>query len=519
MAMTEQLKHPRPLALIILDGWGYREDPSSNAIAIAKKPCWDQLWQHYPHTLLEGSGRCVGLPEGQMGNSEVGHLSMGSGRVIYQDLTRINHLIESREFFANSVLENTFDHAIQNNKAIHLAGLLSPGGVHSHEDHFKAMIDFAVMRGAKSLYIHAFLDGRDTPPKSAALSLTNIMNHCVEKKCGHIVSLIGRYFAMDRDKRWERTEKAWSLVVQGHADYHAVDPLSGLADAYARGETDEFVSATSIHPVNQKPIHIEESDTLIFMNFRADRVRQLTRALIDPTFKEFSRPIFPKINCTTLTTYDANFSVSVVYPPDYPKNILADILSQHHFTQLRIAETEKYAHVTFFFNGGIEKPFPGEDRTLIPSQKIATYDLKPEMSAHLLTDTLVAAIKNKQYDVIICNFANPDMVGHTGNLPATVKAIEAVDICLTRITKALAEVGGEAIITADHGNAEILLDTTTAQPHTAHTTEPVPFIYIGRPGKIEHENGTLVDIAPTMLYLLNLPKPEEMTGHPLITLE
>jgi len=517
--MLKKTNKSGPLALIILDGWGYREDKANNAIAAANKPCWDELWKNYPHCVLSGSGRCVGLPDGQMGNSEVGHLNMGSGRVIYQDFTRINQAIYDGNFFSNQTLITAIDDCLNKNRAIHLAGLLSPGGVHSHEDQFKAMIDLAIMRGAKNIYIHAFLDGRDTPPKSAEHSIKNIMQHCAEKKCGQIVSLIGRYFAMDRDNRWDRVQKAWSLIVTGAADYQATTPLDGLRNAYERGETDEFISATSIHEKNAPPIHLNEDDTLICMNFRADRMRQLIRTLIDPEFKNFTRQTYPKIHCTTLTTYDENFALPIAFPASYPANTLGEYLSKHNLTQLRIAETEKYAHVTFFFNGGKEEPSPGESRILIPSAKVATYDLKPEMSAYELTESLVNAILQQQHNVIICNFANPDMVGHTGNLPATIKAIETIDTCLARITSALKEVNGEALITADHGNAEMLADECTGQPHTAHTNEPVPFIYIGRPATIAKQNGTLADLAPTLLYLLKLNPPKEMTGRSLIKLK
>lgn len=507
-----------PLALLILDGWGYREEITHNAIAQAHTPFWDSLWGNYPHCLLSGSGRCVGLPKGQMGNSEVGHLTIGAGRVIDQDLTRINQAITEGKFFTNPTLIATIDNAIQNKKAIHIAGLLSTGGVHSHEDHFKAIIDLAAQRGAKNVYIHAFLDGRDTPPKSAEHTLNNLIQYCAEKNCGKIISLIGRYFAMDRDHRWERVKHAWDLITNGTAVYSAATPLMGLHDAYARGETDEFVSATSIHTPDSSPIHLQEDDAFICMNFRSDRMRELVITLTDPKMNHFTRNIFPKIHCVTLTRYDETFNLPVAFPPTSLDNILGQYLSDHHLTQLRIAETEKYAHVTFFLNGGRETPFPGESRILIPSPKVTTYDLAPEMSAYELTDALVASIEKKQHDVIICNFANPDMVGHTGNLPATIKAIETIDICLKKIIDALKQVQGEALITADHGNAEILLDKKTNQPHTAHTSEPVPFIYVGRPGTITHSNGILADLAPTMLYLLGLEPPKEMTGQPLVAL-
>lgn len=505
------LKRPRPFALIILDGWGHREETDANAIAQAKKPNWDSLWQHYSHTLISGSGRCVGLPEGQMGNSEVGHLNMGAGRVVHQDLTRIDAAIANKTFFANPTLVHTIDQAVQSHKAIHILGLISSGGVHSHEQQIQAVIELAAQHHAKEVYIHAFLDGRDTPPQSAKTSLESLMHRCQELHCGKIVSIIGRYYAMDRDKRWDRIQKTWDLLTQGIADYQANDATSALALAYQRGETDEFVKPTSITPA----VTIQEGDTVIFMNFRADRARQITRAFIEADFNEFPRSTHPTVNFVTLTEYDATFNVPVAFAPERLNNILGDYLSSLGLHQLRIAETEKYAHVTFFFNGGIEKPYPLEDRILIPSPKVATYDLKPEMSAFALTDSLIREIKNDRYDVIICNFANPDMVGHTGNLPATIKAIETVDTCIGKIITALQEKGGEAFITSDHGNAELMFDAKSNQPHTAHTHELVPLLYIGRDARVIKTNGTLSDIAPSMLHLMGLSKPSEMTGQPI----
>lgn len=511
-------KRPRPLALIILDGWGYREDPEANAIAQAKKPNWDQLWQEYPHMLISGSGRCVGLPEGQMGNSEVGHLNMGAGRVVHQDLTRIDLAISNRQFFNNPVLTHAIDQAVANKKAIHIFGLLSPGGVHSHERHLLALIELLAAHQATRVYIHAFLDGRDTPPRSAMHSLTTLINHCQHWHCGKIVSMIGRYFVMDRDKRWERIQKAYELMTEGKADYSASDPMTALQEAYHRGETDEFVKAISIHEKNDSPETLKDGDTVIFMNFRADRAREITRALVDPSFDGFERKVWPKLNFISLTEYDNTLSTKVAFAPEPLDNILGAYISELNLKQLRIAETEKYAHVTFFFNGGIESPFPGEDRILIPSPKVATYDLQPEMSAFEVTDQLVAAIKSEKYDVIICNFANPDMLGHTGNLPATIQAIEVIDTCLGKIIAALKSVEGEALITADHGNAEIMFDHNTHQPHTAHTTELVPLLYIGRKATFVKSKGLLSDIAPTMLALLDIPAPKEMTGEALIRL-
>lgn len=510
---------PRPLTLLILDGWGYRTDENANAIAAAHKPYWNHLWETYPHTLISGSGRCVGLPEGQMGNSEVGHLNMGAGRIVHQDLTRIDLAIADKTFFSNAALIRAIQKAVSTHKAIHILGLLSPGGVHSHEQQIHAVIQLAAKQHAEKVYIHAFLDGRDTPPRSAALSLEALENWCEEIQCGEVVSLIGRYYAMDRDQRWERIQKAYELLTEGKADFHASDPLTGLEHAYERNENDEFVAPTAIYDHHTHAVTINDGDVVIFMNFRADRAREITRAFIDPHFTGFTRNKIPKLaEFVSLTEYDATLKTTIAFPPDRLNNILAEYLSQHQLRQLRIAETEKYAHVTFFFNGGIEEPFVGEERILIPSPKVKTYDIMPEMSAFEVTQQLVAAIKNKKYDVIICNFANPDMVGHTGNFSATVKAIEAIDACLSNIIPALKEVGGEALITADHGNAEKMFDEQTGQPHTAHTHELVPFIYVGRPATVTKPNGRLSDIAPTLLYLLGLSVPKEMTGQSLLAL-
>lgn len=512
-------KRPRPLTLIILDGWGDRSETDANAIALAHKPNWDQLIQSSPHTLISGSGRCVGLPDGQMGNSEVGHLNMGAGRIVHQDLTRIDQAIVDGEFFTNPVLVNAITESCKNNTALHILGLLSPGGVHSHERQLHALLELAAKQQAKRVYIHAILDGRDTPPRSAKASLQALTDYCQKIHCGKIVSLIGRYYAMDRDHRYERIQKAYDLLTLGAADYQAADAISGLEMAYARNENDEFVKATVIQAPATEKTTIQDGDTVIFMNFRADRARELTHALIDNEFNGFKRTLHPMLHLVTLTEYDKKFNVPIAFPPEPLQNILADYISQLGLTQLRIAETEKYAHVTFFFNGGIETPFPLEDRILIPSPKVSTYDLQPEMSAHEVTEQLVNAIHSEKYDLIICNFANADMVGHTGDLDATIKAIETIDTCLGKIVHALHNVKGEAIITADHGNAEMMYNHHTHQPHTAHTTELVPFLYIGRPATITHAPGKLSDIAPTLLYLMDLPIPAEMTGQPLLRLE
>ncbi len=511
--------NPRPLVLIILDGFGYREETPFNAIAAAYKPHWDFFWNHYPHTLISGSGRCVGLPEGQMGNSEVGHLTMGAGRIVHQDLTRIDLAIEQGDFFQNELLRQAFLEAKKTNKAVHLMGLLSPGGVHSHERHLHAALRLAAELDVPHVYLHAFLDGRDTPPQSALSSIKILDDLCHQLSCGQIVSLIGRYYAMDRDKRWDRIQQAYDLLTLGKADFQAPDAIRALQLAYARGETDEFVRATCIHLPEKLPIKIEDGDSVIFMNFRSDRAREITQAFLDPDFNAFRREKCPSLaSFICLSEYDARFKAPVIFPPQVLNQLLAPYLSHLGFKQLRIAETEKYAHVTFFFNGGVETPYPGEERILIPSPKVPTYDLQPEMSARLLTKELIHQIESEQYDVIICNFANPDMVGHTGNFDATVKAIEVIDECLGMIVQALQKVGGEAILTADHGNAEQLYDFSTNQPHTAHTSDPVPFLYIGRPAVISHEQGNLSDIAPTLLYLMNLPSPSEMTGNSLVKL-
>lgn len=512
-------KRPRPMTLIILDGWGCREETDANAIAAAHKPVWDNLTKNNPHTEISGSGRCVGLPGNQMGNSEVGHLNIGAGRIVHQDLTLIDSAIEDRSFFSNPVLVKAVQQANQLGKAVHVMGLLSPGGVHSHEEHIFAMIRLAAEQQTQKLYLHPFLDGRDTPPKSAAESIIKLEEQCRQAKCGRIVSLVGRYYAMDRDKRWDRIELAYQSLVDADAPFHAATAAAGLEQAYARGESDEFVKPTIISAAGETPPTIEDGDTVIFMNFRSDRAREITQAFIDPAFDGFTRKRMPKLsNFVCLSEYDVRFQAPRAFEPQSLNNILGEIVSREGLRQLRIAETEKYAHVTFFFNGGMEQPFPNEDRILIPSPKIATYDLKPEMSAPELTDKLIEAIESGQYDLIICNFANPDMVGHSGNLPATIKAIEVIDDCLGRIENALKTAGGELLITADHGNAELMFDPSTRQAHTAHTSNLVPFIYAGRKAEIVNKNGKLSDIAPTLLYLMNLPKPSDMTGQSLLKL-
>ncbi|MEH8016024.1 2,3-bisphosphoglycerate-independent phosphoglycerate mutase [Rheinheimera muenzenbergensis] len=506
----------KPLVLLILDGWGYREESSNNAIAQANTPIMDSLWRDYPHSLISGSGLDVGLPDGQMGNSEVGHVNLGSGRVVYQDFTRITKAISDGDFYTNPVLQGAVQQAKQQGKAVHLMGLLSPGGVHSHEDHLLAMIELAEREGAGPIYLHAFLDGRDTPPRSAKASLEKIQAHFARTGSGQIASVIGRYYAMDRDKRWDRVQQAYDLLTQGKAEFHADNALQALDMAYQRDENDEFVKATAIIPAGASPVQMQDGDALIFMNFRADRARQFSRAFTDDNFSGFNRQHRPALGSfVMLTEYAADIKAQCAYPPQSLNNVLGEWLAKFGKTQLRISETEKYAHVTFFFSGGREDLFDGEQRILIDSPKVATYDLQPEMSSAELTDKLVGAIHSGDFDVIICNYPNGDMVGHTGVMSAAIKAVEAVDSCIGRVVAALREVGGECLITADHGNAEMMLDTDSGQAHTAHTSGPVPLIYVGRDATVT-EGGILSDIAPTMLHLMGLAIPEEMTGKILL---
>lgn len=505
-----------PYVLIVLDGWGYREDTEGNAIALAHTPVWDDLWQHRPHALISGSGLDVGLPPGQMGNSEVGHMNLGAGRVVDQDFTRISKAIADGSFYGNPVLVDTMRNLAQSGKALHLFGLLSPGGVHSHEDHIKAAVKLARDEGVACIYVHAFLDGRDVPPKSAMSSLESMEELLRGAGDGRIASICGRYYAMDRDNRWERTRIAYDLVTAGDAEFESPSPEDALTAAYERGETDEFVKPTAI-TANGKRVAMQDGDAVIFMNFRADRARQLTRAFVSPEFAGFERKRRPSLaGFVTLTEYAADIDAPCAFGPDTLVNTMGDYLSSMHKTQLRLAETEKYAHVTFFFSGGREQPVAGEQRLLIPSPKVATYDLQPEMSAPQVTDELVKAILSREFDFIVCNYANGDMVGHTGLLPAAVEAVECIDRCLGRIAEALEQAGGHCFITADHGNVEQMTDHTTGQPHTAHTSDLVPLIYIGDRDIELDSGGTLSDIAPTLLDLMDIDQPPEMTGHSLL---
>jgi len=506
---------PKPVLLLILDGWGHRETPTDNAIAQAHCPNWRRLIKECPHTLVHTSGLHVGLPDGQMGNSEVGHMNLGAGRIVYQDLTRIDKAIADGEFFANAELNAACSAVLGNGGTLHVFGLVSPGGVHSHEAHIHALLDLAARRGVARVAVHAFLDGRDTPPQSAQPSLAALQDKCAAHAGMKIASVSGRYYAMDRDKRWERVQRAWHAIDDAEAEFHADDALAALAAAYARGENDEFVKPTVI----AGGAKIEDGDAIVFMNFRADRARQLTASFVRADFDGFPQPRRPRLSrFVCLTEYAADLPAAVAFPPDSLRNTLPEVLAAHGLTQLRIAETEKYAHVTFFFSGGVEQAYPGEARVLIPSPKVATYDLKPEMSCPELTDQLVDAIRQQRYDVVICNIANPDMVGHTGVLEAAIRAAEAVDQALGRITAALREVGGEMLLTADHGNLEMMRDDATGQPHTAHTTGPVPLVYLGRPARLKAD-GALKDIAPTLLTLLGLPQPAEMSGHSLVVFD
>ena len=510
----------KPMVLMILDGYGYREDQQDNAIFSAKTPVMDSLWAKRPHTLIDASGLEVGLPDRQMGNSEVGHVNLGAGRIVYQDLTRLDVEIKERTFFSNPVLTHAVDTAVAAGKAVHIMGLLSAGGVHSHEDHILAMVELAAERGAEKIYLHAFLDGRDTPPRSAESSLKRFEETFAALGKGRIATSIGRYYAMDRDNRGDRVELAYDLMTLAQGEYQADSAVAALEAAYARDENDEFVKPTVIRAEGQADAAMEDGDALIFMNFRADRARQITRAFVNADFDGFARKKVVKFsNFVMLTEYAANIDTACAYPPSSLVNTFGEWMAKNDKTQLRISETEKYAHVTFFFNGGVEDSFAGEDRILINSPKVATYDLQPEMSSAELTEKLTAAIRSGKYDAIICNYPNGDMVGHTGVFDAAVKAVEALDNCIAQVTEVVESVGGQLLITADHGNAEQMRDPSTGQAHTAHTNLPVPLIYVGEKQVKAVEGGKLSDIAPTMLSLMGMDIPQEMTGKPLFIVE
>lgn len=504
----------KPLALIIMDGFGLRRETEGNAIAAAKHPTLDRLWESCPHTQIGASGLDVGLPDGQMGNSEVGHTNMGAGRIVYQELTRITKSIEDGEMEREPALLHAMENAKKPGAALHLMGLLSDGGVHSHIRHLFGLLEMAKKNGVEKVFIHCFMDGRDVPPTSGAEYIEQLQKELARIGLGKIATVSGRYYAMDRDNRWERVVKAYDAMVNGEG-VKAPDPVAMMHQSYADGVTDEFI----VPAVVTENATIRSGDSVIFFNFRPDRARELTRTLVDPDFAGFGRKkgFFP-LTYICMTQYDATMpNVEVAYKPQSLENTLGEYISKKGLTQLRIAETEKYAHVTFFFNGGVEAPYPGEDRALIPSPKVATYDLQPEMSACLVTDEVVKRIRSGKYDVIILNYANCDMVGHTGVFEAAVKAVEAVDTCLGRTLAAIGEMGGRAFVTADHGNADRMTDEH-GEPFTAHTTNPVPFIAVGFPEgtRLRQEGGRLADIAPTMLQALGLPQPPEMTGRSML---
>ena len=527
---------PKPLVLIILDGWGYRAETNANAIALASKPTYDRLLREYPSTLIHTSGPFVGLPEGQMGNSEVGHLNIGAGRIVHMDITRIDLMIQNGEFFSHPVLLEVMKNAKSGGRCLHMFGLMSDGGVHSRQEHLYALLKMAKQQGLERVFVHAFMDGRDTLPTSGAGFLEQLQQKMREYNCGKIATVSGRYYAMDRDRRWERIGKAFNGMVNGQAeDGTHGDPVQGMKASYNKGVTDEFVVPFVCVDNRGEPVaKISDEDSCICFNFRADRVRQITRALcrnsglnaqagsdlpgaadLDATIPRDRVPKNLKYLC--MTQYDKNFNLPVVIPSESMANILANVMGGLNMRNLRVAETEKYAHVTYFFNGGVEQPFPGEDRVLVPSPKVATYDLKPEMSAAGIAEAVVRATNDRAFDVIIVNFANADMVGHSGKIEPTVKAVETVDACLGEVEKAVRAKGGAMLITADHGNAEMMIDPATGGPHTAHTTNPVPFIVIAEDAKqfTLKPKGSLRDISPTILGMLGISEPKEMTGSDL----
>ena len=527
---------PKPLILIILDGWGYSPKTEANAIALARKPTYDRLLRDYPNTLIHTSGPFVGLPEGQMGNSEVGHLNIGAGRIVHMDITRIDLMIQNGDFFSHPTLIAAMKHARTSGRRLHLFGLVSDGGVHSQQTHLYALLKMAKLQGVDRVLVHTFMDGRDTLPTNGAGYLEQLQRKMREYNSGRIASVDGRYYAMDRDRRWERIAKAFSAMVLGQGEGGKyVDPVEGMKDSYNKGVTDEFVVPFVCVDNKGEPLAtIRDEDSCICFNFRADRARQITRALArhsdlsaqegrdlpgtDELDKIIPRSIVPRnLHYLCMTQYDRNFTLPVVIPPESMANILANVMGQTNLRNLRVAETEKYAHVTYFFNGGVEQPFPGEDRILVPSPKVATYDLKPEMSASSIAQAVVKAVEDGTFDVMIVNFANADMVGHSGKIEPTIKAVETVDACLGEIEKSVRAKSGAMLITADHGNAEMMIDPDTGGPHTAHTTNPVPFIVFSENAQqfALKPNGSLRDISPTILGMLNLPEPKEMTGQDL----
>jgi len=530
------MARPKPLVLIILDGWGYAPASNANAISLARKPTYDQLLRDYPNTLIHTSGRYVGLPDGQMGNSEVGHLNIGAGRIVYMDVTRIDLMIENGEFFSHPELLAAIKHARSGGRRLHIFGLLSDGGVHSSQEHLYALLRMAKQNGVERVYVHCFMDGRDTLPTAGAGYIEQLQQKIREYGVGKIASVEGRYYAMDRDRRWERTDKAFAAMVEGKGEGGTyIDPVQGVKDSYNKDVTDEFVLPfVCVDNRGESLAPIRDEDACINFNFRADRARQITRALARkshlsaqdgrelPGAEDLDR-VIPRervpanLHYLCMTRYDKQFTLPYVVAPESLSNILANVMANLQLRNLRVAETEKYAHVTYFFNGGMEQPFPGEDRILVPSPKVATYDLKPEMSAGGIADAVVKAVSDTAFDVIVVNFANADMVGHSGKIPPTVQAVETVDACLGRIYAAVRQKGGAMMVTADHGNAEMMIDPATGGPHTAHTTNPVPLIIVSDQDKkfTLRPDGALQDISPTALGLLGIPQPKEMTGHDL----
>ena len=503
----------RPVALIVLDGWGYRPETDGNAIALANTPTWDSLWSRGSRTLLEASGLRVGLPAGQMGNSEVGHLNLGAGRVVMQDLVRISSAIADGSFYTNPALLGACRQAKDNGGTLHLMGLVGAGGVHAIDEHLCALLELAKRQRVERVAIHAFLDGRDTMPKSA-LGYTQKLLEYIRKigSPAKIASISGRYYAMDRDRRWDRTELAYRAIVLGEGT-PVTDPLEAIRQAYNSGKTDEFMQPVVVTEKGKPVAPLKDGDAVICFNYRSDRMRQIVRALIDPDFKDFDVSRRPKVSVTTLTNYDKTFNVPVAFEPTSMKRILAEVVSSRGLSMLKTAETEKYPHVTYFFNGGVEQPYPCESRVLVPSPKVATYDLQPEMSAAGVTDALIKGISSGDQDFILCNYANADMVGHSGSIPATIKAVETVDKCLVRVLKTAESEGMRLIVTADHGNAEMMIDPETGGPHTAHTTNPVPFVIVDWDQEQRlRSGGALCDVAPTILSMLGIEQPPEMSG-------
>ena len=502
--------------LMILDGFGVNEKTEGNSVKLANTPNLDEILQKNPNTIIHTSGLEVGLPEGQMGNSEVGHTNIGAGRIVYQDLAKITKAIEDGDFFSVPEFVKAIENCKKNNSKLHILGLLSDGGVHSHNRHLYALLELAKRKDFENVYVHCFMDGRDTPPASGEGYISELEEKIKEKGVGQIATISGRFYAMDRDKRWERVSQAYNAIVNGEGEKYT-SAISAIEESYQKETFDEFVKPTVITNKNGEPVaQIEDGDSVIFFNFRPDRAREITRSIVDKDFDGFETK---KLNTyfVCMTPYDETMpNVNIAYKKEEIKNTFGEYISKKGLKQLRIAETEKYAHVTFFFNGGEEKQYEGEDRILVPSPKVETYDLKPEMSAYEVTEKVVEAIKSEKYDSIILNFANPDMVGHTGSVEAAVKALETIDECVIKVVSAINEVNGVLLITADHGNAEQMIDYKTGEPHTAHTTNPVPLAIVGMPSNKKLKEGRLADLAPTMLELMELPKPEEMTGESLI---